>query len=801
MATTTNNAQINIAVTGIQQLERLQTGLDKTHKLFGSLKTSIAGIGFAALGRSALTMADDLQDLSNATGIAVGRLVEFKKALTTSGGEADKMPQAINQFVRSIDEAAQGSIKAQNSFRDIGVSIDDLRKLGEQELLVKTLDGIAKIEDPSRRAALMMEKFGKSFKTVDPGELAAKLRETAGAGDKYAESVKRAAELNDALAEAASSVKLAFLEAFSPLITKINDFNNGVKTSKDSMDSLITVIKGVGIALAIAFAGSVGTGLVAIIGQIGRGIMAVAGLAGLATGQGIFRAAGPHMTALRGIVVLISTMGTAIAAASLLFDDFGSTVVNVFARCIEGLGNFVAEILNFPTDAVAGILNIFGANIKDPIGLGTPIKNLVEQAKAAREEYEKTVKAQKEATKQPSKASQDQAAAGGNREVDTTALENQKKSIRSIGEEYDKNNKRINASIQLETDLIGKSKEEVDIRKAQADAANRTQDAIDNLTLSKNKMTKDERDSGLGAIYDEQIAKVTELGAAEQKRLAELLAAQNKTQGSEQFRNFQIKNQIALENQLQNVQDEMAKMGLSAIEKKYYDIEAAARASAKAEIEAEQQRRGNVPLSLEEQKRFYDDALKGTQGLKDQTGELYRRSRLFSTGWNDAFTEYVDNATNAAEQAKKAFQQFTQGMEDMLMTFFKTGKLNWKDFVNSMVETLLRSQLQQAMANIFTMGTGGGGTSMFSGLGKLLGFAGGGIIPTNGPVLVGERGPEILSGASGRVVTPNSGLGGQYVTYNISAVDAMSFKQMIARDPSFIHAVASQGARTVPGRA
>jgi hypothetical protein len=42
--------------------------------------------------------------------------------------------------------------------------------------------------------------------------------------------------------------------------------------------------------------------------------------------------------------------------------------------------------------------------------------------------------------------------------------------------------------------------------------------------------------------------------------------------------------------------------------------------------------------------------------------------------------------------------------------------------------------------------------------------------------------------------------GGTNVTYNINAVDAMSFKQMIAQDPSFIHAVAMQGAKGIPGR-
>jgi len=82
----------------------------------------------------------------------------------------------------------------------------------------------------------------------------------------------------------------------------------------------------------------------------------------------------------------------------------------------------------------------------------------------------------------------------------------------------------------------------------------------------------------------------------------------------------------------------------------------------------------------------------------------------------------------------------------------------------------------------------------------MLGFANGGIIPTNNPVIVGERGPEIISGAAGRNVTPNSqlGLGTTNVVYNISAVDARSFKELVASDPSFMYAVTEQGRRSLP---
>jgi phage-related minor tail protein len=140
-------------------------------------------------------------------------------------------------------------------------------------------------------------------------------------------------------------------------------------------------------------------------------------------------------------------------------------------------------------------------------------------------------------------------------------------------------------------------------------------------------------------------------------------------------------------------------------------------------------------------------------------------------------------------------------MEDAIVNFAKTGKFEFKSFLNSVLEEILRSQIRQLLAQTFNIGgSRGGGGSILGSIGKLLGFANGGIIPTNNPVIVGERGPELISGAAGRNVTPNSslGLGTTNVTYNISAVDARSFKEMIAADPSFMFAVTEQGRRALP---
>jgi hypothetical protein len=108
-------------------------------------------------------------------------------------------------------------------------------------------------------------------------------------------------------------------------------------------------------------------------------------------------------------------------------------------------------------------------------------------------------------------------------------------------------------------------------------------------------------------------------------------------------------------------------------------------------------------------------------------------------------------------------------------------------------------------------GFGGGNDSFFGGdsgggffdsitdtLGDFFGgfFANGGTLGAGKFGIAGENGPEFIGGPA--TVTP---LGGSTnVTYNINAVDAQSFKALIASDPGFIHSVAMAGAGSIPRR-
>lgn len=323
--------------------------------------------------------------------------------------------------------------------------------------------------------------------------------------------------------------------------------------------------------------------------------------------------------------------------------------------------------------------------------------------------------------------------------------------------------------------------------KASAEAAIAAEEA-----RRKSALSEEERNKYLEAAA----VKVRELQAAEYE-----LA---KVQRERRLIDFGYQEQIDNERKLRELQHEMSNALLPERARIEKDLVFQARERAKAEIDAENARRGRGnELSPEEEAKYYEAAEKGLRKVITATEEHYDMQREWSTGWRKAFQDYADDATKASQQASRIFQKTTKGMEDMIVNFAKTGKFEWKGFINSILEELLRSQIQQLIAQTFGGISGGksSGGGLFSSIGNMLGFANGGMIPTNQPVLVGERGPEILTGAGGRTVIPNEQIGGgqTVVTYNINAVDAASFKQMIARDPQFLYAVSEQGRRSLPG--
>jgi lambda family phage tail tape measure protein len=187
-----------------------------------------------------------------------------------------------------------------------------------------------------------------------------------------------------------------------------------------------------------------------------------------------------------------------------------------------------------------------------------------------------------------------------------------------------------------------------------------------------------------------------------------------------------------------------------------------------------------------------EDVKAATEGAiiaqKDLATEGYETSRTFENGWNQALETFIEASTNEAAKAKEIFETFTKGVEDAFVNFAKTGKLSFKDLLDSMVEMLIRSQVQKLMGSLLSGmgGTGGGGLGGF--FKSIFGLAEGGPARGGKPYIVGEQGPELFVPNSSGTVVPNNKLGGgqtvnnTYITNSISAVDAKSVAQLFAEN-------------------
>lgn len=776
MATMNTNASINVSVRGVDQLNNLQSKLAQTNNAFAGLKDAVLGFATAGFIAGLYKMANELTDMASATNISTQAILGFASAVSANGGSMDGATKAIGRFATAIDGAAQGSKELQDSFLDLNVSLDDLRNLSEEDLLKKTLEGLSKVEDASKRVAMGVRLFGKEFRSVDVKSVADQYEYFLQKAGLSAAAVQSAGEASQNFSNAFKSFGIQVLSALKP----ISDLAVAILSMKGVIEPVIIAIVGFGtawlvfakaipavklgmeaIALSIASSGGV-------IAALERQLLGVtAGV--LAFGKNIARAFGFLPTAFGGV-------------ASLTFAFSGLFRGILRFAGIIGIFYTLFEIIDSITKTITGSgLVEWGEKALKALGI-------ISQTSAEKEKAAAAAKKQESAE----------------REV-TSALQKEKLALDNIVESYRRANEEANKKFKLDTEGIrlGEAQkllneEQLSAYTRYASQYNKLQDQIDEKKASSSASDR----AFIPQLIEAQKALTKEYNV-QKDAITGLVAERVANTQAKQLELFQTKSLIDSQNQLQTIQDNIAKSTMSEIEKKYYDIDAAAKASAKSAIEAEEARRG-TKMPLEEQEGYYAAARAGSAELKKITEQEYKNSRDFSTGWAQAFVEYRDNATNAAQQARTIFQSVTSSMEDMLFNFFKTGKLGWKNFTQTIIDTLMRSQIQQLVGKIMSpMAMAPGGKGGLLGGALIPGIlAEGGPVAMNRPYIVGERGPELFIPASNGSMISNNNLAAQAtgnVTYNISAVDALSFKEMIARDPTFLYAVTEQGRRRLPG--
>jgi lambda family phage tail tape measure protein len=194
----------------------------------------------------------------------------------------------------------------------------------------------------------------------------------------------------------------------------------------------------------------------------------------------------------------------------------------------------------------------------------------------------------------------------------------------------------------------------------------------------------------------------------------------------------------------------------------------------------------------------YREAAEAVLAQKEALISLDAQQKLtFTVGIAQGARDYLEKVRDIAAQTKEAFTSAFKGLEDAIVNFAKTGKLEFRDFADAVISDMIRIAVRQAIiapilggiTGLFSpgaavAGTFGGGP----GVAPVSGFANGGIMTAAGSVPLRKyasggiaRSPQLALYGEGsrpeafvplpdgrRIPVSMEGGGGVNVTVNVS---------------------------------
>lgn len=270
-------------------LEGLSSAANKINRVLASLGAALSAGALAAFVKSAVNAADELNKLSQRTGIAVETLSLLKPAAQLSGVALQEFTNGLERLSVSMLNAARGSKEQADAFAALGVSVTDAsgQLRSTEEVLLDIADAFAAMPDGSAKAALAIKIFGRSGAELIPflnqgrAGIRALTDEMQALGAQIGgDTAAQAEAFNDALLKlrvAVNSIGPRIIEAFLPVMTALA--NSLVESAKQggalrlALDGVVLVLKA--LTLGAAAAGKA----VVTFGEIIGGAVAAAVLA------------------------------------------------------------------------------------------------------------------------------------------------------------------------------------------------------------------------------------------------------------------------------------------------------------------------------------------------------------------------------------------------------------------------------------------------------------------------------------------------------------------------------------------
>lgn len=152
-------------VRGLRQAEKKIKAFGSSIRTLGLKTVALGSAILAPLAASAKLFAgygDSVAKMARRTGLSVEALSELQYAAGQSGVDVADLENGLRRMQRTVFDAGRGLKSATDALGSLGLGVADLAGLAPEDQFKLLADRISRVDDPTRRAAMAMQLFGRS---------------------------------------------------------------------------------------------------------------------------------------------------------------------------------------------------------------------------------------------------------------------------------------------------------------------------------------------------------------------------------------------------------------------------------------------------------------------------------------------------------------------------------------------------------------------------------------------------------------------------------------------------------------
>jgi hypothetical protein len=272
----------------------------------GSLVPLATGAGLATMAKGAIDAADDMNDLSQKTGVSVEQLSKFQQAANASGTSIEGVGRHIIKLNRGLAEGT--SSQASQALQSLGVSATDAsgKLRSTDQVMLDVAERFKTMPDGAQKTALAMQLFGKAGADMIPLLNGGRAAVESLSATMTTEFAQGADSLNDKLATLQGKLLTLAVDLGTALMPALNMIADAVVGIADGFAALPEPIQSIigGIAALTAAFVVLAPAINAVISLIGI----ISGLQLGATIAGWAGAIGPLIASLTGSGGLLAAL-------------------------------------------------------------------------------------------------------------------------------------------------------------------------------------------------------------------------------------------------------------------------------------------------------------------------------------------------------------------------------------------------------------------------------------------------------------------------------------------------------------